>query len=290
MKCREAEGQFVDYLGDHLSKELRRRMKTHLRGCKKCQAGLKRLKKEDRLPAAVQNTADPQPEAALSPVSSSPEPEAISSPEISPKVFSAFHYLPAVGVVTILFILGGMAYFLNPGSTEPKPAPSVEAPASSTPSPPEAVSTRPPDSVPEAAAPPSAPIVPGDAEAAPMIKRAGNGKPHDLLPKKTGNGKPHDLSKRSRGKAAPKGAPVKVLLISRDLREAVQEIQARAVQSEGKVLEKREEELTAKFTLLIPASQYEPFFQSLQQLGLAKMTSKKSPPAEGPVELELTIE
>jgi hypothetical protein len=293
MKCREAEGQFAGFLDNNLSKEFRRRMKIHLRGCKKCQGELNRLKKEKSPPVAAQDTPDLQPDHVLLPVPLlSPEAEGLPSPEVSPKVFSSFHYLPAVGAVTILIILGGMAYFLSQGSTEPKPVPPAEATSSSPALPPSspADSTQASNSPAEAMPPPSVSNVPGEAEAAPMIKRAGNGKPHDLLPKKSGNGKPHDLSMGARAKLVPKGPPVKLLLISRDLKEAVREVQSRAVQSEGKVLEKREGDLNARFTLLLPASEYEPFFQLLQQLGLAKVVSKQSPPAEGPVKLELTIE
>ncbi|HZR47812.1 MAG TPA: zf-HC2 domain-containing protein [Candidatus Manganitrophaceae bacterium] len=275
MKCREVKEQFADFLDDNLSEERRRRVKIHLKGCKKCQGEVNRLKKEENLPTVAQEKADQQSEPVLSSVSApSSGPDLLPPAGALPKVSSSFHYMPAVGVVTILFFLGGMAYFLSQGSTEPKAIPSIEAASPSSPPSPEVASNRPPDSGPEVTAPPSAPIVP---EAAPKIERAGNGRPHDLL-------------KGSRRKPALKGPPVRVLLISRDLKEAVQEIESRAVESEGKILKKREGELTALFTLSIPAPRYETFFQSLQQLGLAKVTSKKSPPAAGPVTLELTIE
>lgn len=289
MKCREAEGAIAAFLAEELAKEPRRRLKIHLRGCKACQGKLNRLKKEAPPPAVAHETGDRQPEAVLSPDDPvSPASDVLPAPE--PKTFSSFPYMSAIGMVTILFILGGMAYFLSQGSTEPKPVSPAEAtaPAPAPSSSPEAGPARPPDALTGAAAsPPASTPVPQEA---PVIKKAGNGKPHDLLPKKTGNGKPHDLSKGSRAKPISKGPAVKLLLISRDLKEAVREIQSRAAESEGKILQKREGELTARFTLLLPAGRYESFFESLQQLGLAKEVSKKGPPAEGPVKLELTIE
>lgn len=276
MKCREAEGQFPDFLSEKASKELRLRIKTHLKGCKKCQSRLNLLKKEEAVPTVADEETDLQNSPALLP-SLPPAQEshaAPAEPAVLQKSSSPLRLMPALSVAMTLLVIGGL-YFLTRGSAGTETNSLIDQ--------------KPllPDGPPAISAKTGAN---GEAEASPIPKKVGNGKPHDLLPKKAGNGKPRDLSKGAREKPAPKGPPLKLLLISRDLKEAIEEIQSRTAQSDGKVLEKKEGDLAAKFVLLIPASQYDAFFQSLQQLGLAKETSKHSPPAEGSLKLELTIE
>lgn len=48
--------------------------------------------------------------------------------------------------------------------------------------------------------------------------------------------------------------------------------------------------MEARVVLLIPAEHYERFSRSLQSLGLVKEISKKPPPAEGSLKVEVTIE
>ncbi len=296
MKCREAEGQFVNFLEEKLSAEVRDRIKIHLKGCQQCQGRLDCLKKKEAVPLLIRETAEPQKERQA--VSRLPLPEPGAVPAESPdfqKSPSPLRFMAVFTVVSTLFVVGGL-YFFTQGSTgtetnsliDQKP---IESANGSAPSSSKAGSTDETNSAPAAPPPPTASKVPAETERAPIIKKAGNGKPHDLLPKKAGNGKPHDLSRGTREKPAPNNAePAKLLLISRDLKEAIQEIERQAAQSEGTVLEKRGGELSAKFLLLIPASRYDSFFQSLQQLGLTKETSKRNLPVEGSVKLEVTIE
>jgi hypothetical protein len=297
MKCHEAEGQFTDFLGEKVPKELRRRIKTHLKGCKKCQGRLNLLRKGGE-PVAVAQERDVLQKNPPAPLPPLPSPESDAGPAEPPlfqKGPSSLRFMPAISIVIVLSIAGAL-YFLSKGSdgkemtslVDQKP---IRLAGESPPpvSPPEERPAPEANAIAELQTPPvSNPT--GEAETAPSIKKAGNGKPHHLLPKKAGNGKPSDLSKEAREKVKPSEPPVKLLLISRDLKEATEAIQLQAVQSDGKILEKNEGDLASKFVLLLPASQYEPFFQSLQELGLAKKTSKKALPAEGSLKLEVTIE
>ncbi len=275
MKCREAEGQFADFLSEKAPKELRRRIKVHLKSCKKCQDRLNRLKKKETVPA-VQEAGDLQKASALSSaLSAAPESHAApAEPAPFSKHPSSLRLMPALTAAMAVLIVGGL-YFFTQGATDAGnslidqtpllsdgrfPSPSIEVGSNQN-------ST-----------------FTAETPAVPSVA-AERGAEAPLIPKKVGNGKPHDLSKE-----APKGPPVKVLLISRDLKEATKEILLRTTQSDGKVLDKKEGDLAAKFVLLIPAPQYDAFFGSLQQLGLAKETFKESPPAEGSLKLELTVE
>jgi hypothetical protein len=298
MKCHEAEGQFADFLGERGSKELRRRIKTHLKGCKKCQGRLNLLKKGEASAAVGQETDDLRKNPP-GPSPSFPMPEsdaAAAEPPLFQKGPSPLRFMPVISIAMVLLVAGGL-YLLSKGSdkkeitslVDQKPIQlAVESPPS-VPLPEEKSAAAEENSAAAAQAPPASNAA-GEAEAAPLIKKAGNGKPQDLLPKKAGNGKPADLSKRAREKLKPAEPPVKLLLISRDLKEATEAIQLQAAQSDGKILEKNEGDLASKFVLLIPASQYEPFFQSLQELGLAKKTSQKELPVAGSLRLEVTIE
>lgn len=277
MKCREAEGQFAEFLSEKAPKELRRRMKVHLKSCKRCQDRLNRLKKKEAVPAAIQAAGDSPEVPALSLTlsgtpGSHPAPD---DPAVLPKSSSPLRFMPVLSVSMTLLIVGGL-YFFTQGSAGTETNPFMDQkPLLSDISP--AISA-------EAGADPAT------LTAESSLKKVGNGKPHDLLLKEAGNGKPDDLSVGAREKAALKAPPLKVLLISRDLKEAIEEIRLQTSQSNGKILEKKEGDLAAKFVLLIPAQKYDAFFESLQQLGLAKETSPKNLPTEGSLKLELTIE
>lgn len=106
------------------------------------------------------------------------------------------------------------------------------------------------------------------------------------VPMKVHNETTQPLPKEAHRQAAlPEPTEIKLLLISRGIKEA-----ADVVASQGKVLSKKGGEMEAKVVLLIPAERYDLFSRSLQSLGPVKALSKKQPPAEGSLKVEVTIE
>jgi hypothetical protein len=251
------------------------------------------MKKERGLTAtAPRNEADPQKEPSPLPLPLSSLSESGAEPVESPvfqKTPANLRFMPAISAAMVLLIVGSV-YFFSQGSAGTEMTSLVDQKPVQL-----AGGSAPEESVHETNKSPSVQIpLPSSArssdETAPLVKKEENGKPHDLLPKKVGNGKSPGLSKGGPQKRKSTGPPVKLLLISRDLKEAVGAIQLQAAQSDGKILEKKEGDSRAKFVFLIPAAHYEPFFLSLQELGLAKKTSKKELPSEDSFKVEVTIE
>ena len=109
MKCREAEGQLSGFLDENVSKELHRRIKTHLRGCKRCQSRLSLLKKErvpEERPQERNDLKKGQPSlpVALSPISES---DAVSfEPPVFQKSASSLRFMPALNLAMAVLVDG----------------------------------------------------------------------------------------------------------------------------------------------------------------------------------------
>src|SRR5579884_3256637 len=111
MKCREIEGHLSAYLAEEISPDLRRSVKGHLKGCKKCRARLDALKLKQPAPEQKERVANQTAERP-SPPEERPQdqekPRAASTEEVT---FTDW-YRP-VGVAVIIALIGGAIYFYN---------------------------------------------------------------------------------------------------------------------------------------------------------------------------------
>lgn len=274
MKCREIEGHLPTYLNEELSGDLRRQIKAHLRGCKKCRARMEEMKAEttdpERKEAALEGTARPK-EKAASPSSKKGAPS------------SGWKY-PIEAAAVALLMIGGLYVYQRGGSDSKANLTVMEKEA--TPigetagfSPPAAEHDgKEPGPTPPVSEPPPPSAVP--APVPPPAKMA----------MKVHKATTQALSREARHQAAGKPMPMKLLLISRDSVEAAQTVASRAAASSGKVLSQKGGASGSKMVLLVPADRYEGFLQSLQPLGLVKDLSKRPPPFQGSLKVEMTIE
>lgn len=277
MKCREIEAHLSAYLAEETTPDLRRSIKPHLKGCKKCRARLAALKGGTGAPEKEKAPAPPT-EAALpskeSPVKEGPPPASTEA------TLSAGWRRPVKVMVMILFI-GGMIYFYQrEGSDLKADFSTLESPA---------------QPAAEAPSPPSAPVNEGIAEAggsppSPPAQTT-SAPPAAHLPMKVHKATTQSMSREARRQATlAQPSAIKLLLISRNVKEATATIAAQAKDARGKVLSRRGGEMEAKVILLIPAERYETFSQSLQSLGLVKDISKSQPPSGGALKIEVMIE
>lgn len=115
--------------------------------------------------------------------------------------------------------------------------------------------------------------------------------PPGRLPMKVHQAPTSRISNAARRQATHARLPIiKLLLVSRNIKEAADTVAAQAVESAGKVLRKKGDEMEGSVVLLIPAERYPTFSESLQSLGLIKSLSKRPPPAQGSLKVEVTIE
>lgn len=273
MKCRDFEGHLSAYIAEKTAPDLRRSIKGHLKACKKCRARLALLKiekngqsKEEESSGALEN-ATPLSKQTVSP----------SSPGNG---VSALWRRPLEMTVTVVLI-GGTFLLYQRGTSDLKtdiamvesPAPPVaEASAVSIPDQNDLREGK------ESQIPPSPPpqTVPVDPPAPPMkIHQATS----ERLPKEV-----------RRKTASSRSSEIKLLLISRNIQEAVDTLGAEVKEFQGKVLSKKGDEMETKMVLLIPAERYETFSKALQSVGLVKDISGKQPPSEGSLKIEVTIE
>lgn len=274
MKCSEMEEHLSAYLGEEIAPDLRRSIKGHLKGCKKCRARLEALKTEKGVQKKEKEIAVPPEEAASPPDEKPPSPP--STDEIRASVWRR-----PVKIAATLLLIGGTIYLYHRGTSDLKADFSVAENATSP--------------VAEALTSSSAPVEsdggePGKGTPAPPLQ-AEPADPPVPLPMKAHEVATQSLSKGARRQATASRPPaIKLLLISRDIKEAADTVAAQAMESQGKVLSKKRDEMEAKVVLLIPAGRYEVFSQSLQSLGLVKDISKKQPPTEGSLKIEVTIE
>lgn len=279
MKCREIEEHLSAYIAEETTPDLRRPIKSHLKGCKKCRARLAALKGGTDAPEKQKELA-PRPTEAALPSKESPVKEAGPPPASVEASLSAGWRRPVEVMVMILFI-GGMIYFYQrEGSDLKADFSTLESPAQTAaeaPTPPSA-------SVNEgiAAAGGSPPSPPAQTTSAP---------PAAHLPMKVHKATTQSMSREARRQATlAQPSATKLLLISRNVKEATARIAAQAKDARGKVLSRRGGEMEAKVVLLIPAERYGTFSQSLQSLGLVKEISKSQPPSGGPLKVEVMIE
>lgn len=268
MKCRDIEEHLSAYLAEEADPDLRRSIKVHLKGCKKCRARIAVLKAEKGNHKKAKKVTVASEEAL-------PLPQ--ESPPVSPSttgILSAVWRRPVEMTVTLVLI-GGTFLLYHRGTSDLKADFSVaenDAPSVAealTPSAP--AENRGDEQGPEASPPPPTQSAPVDPPAPRPMKI------HQVTTQ--------DVSKEARRQAALRPAGIKLLLISRNIKEA-----ADTVAAQGKVLSRKGDEMEAKVVLLIPAERYETFSQSLQSLGLVKDISKKQPPAEGSLKIEVMIE
>ncbi|WDT75034.1 MAG: zf-HC2 domain-containing protein [Candidatus Manganitrophus sp.] len=269
MKCREIEEDLSAYLAEEADPALCRSIKAHLKGCKKCRSRIAALKEKGGPKKAK--------EVAISSekIASPPQERSSGFPSTS-GMLSALWHRPVEITVTIVLI-GGTLFLYQRGAsvkadfsmTENGAAPAAEAVALSAPA-----------ENHEGTQEKETPIFP------PPSSQTAPADPPAPLPMKVHNETAQPLSMEARRQAAlPQPSEIKLLLISRSIKEA-----ADAVASQGKVLSKKGDEMEARVVLLIPAERYERFSRSLQSLGLLKEISKKPPPAEGSLKVEVTIE
>ncbi|MCG3110778.1 MAG: zf-HC2 domain-containing protein [Candidatus Manganitrophus sp. SB1] len=271
MKCREIEEDLSAYLAEEADPALCRSIKAHLKGCKKCRSRIAALKAEKGGPKKAKEVAISS-EKMVSP----PQERSSGFPSTS-GMLSALWHRPVEITVTIVLI-GGTLFLYQRGAsdlkadfsmTENGAAPAAETVALSAPAENHGGTQ---EKETPTSPPPSSQTAPAD--------------PPAPMPMKVHNETAQPLSMEARRQAAlPQPSEVKLLLISRSIKEA-----ADAVASQGKVLSKKGDEMEAKVVLLIPAERYERFSRSLQSLGLLKEISKKPPPAEGSLKVEVTIE
>lgn len=272
MKCREIEGHLSAYLAEETAPDLRRSIKTHLRGCKKCRARLEILKAEKGVRQKEKQVAAPVAETI-------PPPK--ERPPLSPIKETLSGWRRPVEVSVMILLIGGAFYFYQREASELKANSTVE-------------NATPPAA--ETSAPPSAPVETGNAastEGPPPAPpaQAAPAPPAARLPMKIHKATTQSASKEARRQATlAQPTAIKLLLISRNIKEAAHTVAAQAVASRGKVLSKKGDEMEAKVVLLIPAERYETFSQSLQSLGLVKDVSKKQLPSEGSLKIEVVIE
>jgi anti-sigma factor RsiW len=270
VKCQEAEDHLDAYVSGELSPDLRREIKTHLKGCKKCRARLAEVRKKGAPaasgePAAVSETSSavPPPESPF------PDSPASSSPVGQKEFF---------GLMVILLIIGGAIYLYSQSSDSPPP-PDEKPAEMAAPAPEESAlpneEAAPPASVPPTSVPPAGPSA--NVPPAPM-----------KLHKET----THALSKEAQRQArlAAAAPTVKIVVVSRDQNEAADLVEARAVESEGRLLKKKRGEMETRLTLLLPANRYDSFFESRQALGPAREVSKKKKVSKGSLKVEVAIE
>ncbi len=275
MKCREIEGNFPAYLAEEAAPELRRSIKAHLKGCKKCRARIAALKLERGGPKKEEAVV-----LAPEEVTPSLEEASATSPAAS-GILTALWRRPVEMTVTIVLI-GGTLFLYHRGAsdfkadfsiTDTAAAPIAEAVIASAPA--ENHGGEPGRGAPT---PPTPPPQTSPAEPTPLPTKA-----HQVTTQ--------SLPKEARRKTTLSRPPeIKLLLISRDLQEAVDTVAAETIASQGKVLSKKGDEMETKMVLLVPAERYGTFSNSLQSVGLVKDVSKREPPSAGSVKIEVTIE
>lgn len=271
MKCREIEEDLSAYLAEEADPALYRSIKAHLKGCKKCRSRIAALKAEKEGPKKAKGVA-----ISSEKIASPPQERSSGFPSTS-GMLSALWHRPVEITVTIVLI-GGTLFLYQRGAsdlkadfsmTENGAAPAAEAVALSAPAENHGGTQEKETPI---SPPPSSQTAPVD--------------PPAPMPMKVHNETAQPLSKEARRQAAlPQPSEIKLLLISRSIKEA-----ADVVASQGKVLSKKGDEMEARVVLLIPAERYERFSRSLQSLGLVKEISKKPPPEEGYLKVEVTIE
>jgi hypothetical protein len=272
MKCREIEEDLSAYLAEEADPALCRSIKAHLKGCKKCRSRMAALKAEKEGPKKAKEVA-----ISSEKIASPPQERSSGSPSTS-GMLSALWHRPVEITVTMVLI-GGTLFLYQRGAsdlkadflmTENGAAPAAEAVVLSVPAENHGGTQEKETPI---SPPPSLQTAPAD--------------PPAPMPMKVHNETTQPLSIEARRQAALPQPPeeIKLLLISRSIKEA-----ADAVASQGKVLSKKGDEMEARVVLLIPAERYERFSRSLQSLGLVKEISKKPPPAEGSLKVEVTIE
>jgi hypothetical protein len=270
MKCREIEEDLSVYLAEEADPALCRSIKAHLKGCKKCRGRIAALKAEKGGPKKAKEVA-----ISSEKIASPPQERSFGFPSTSGMLSTLWHR-PVEITVTIVLI-GGTLFLYQRGASDLKADFSMTengaAPAAET------VALSAPAENHGGTQEKETPISPPPSQTAPAD-------PPAPMPMKVHNETAQPLSKEVRRQAAlPQPSEVKLLLISRSIKEA-----ADAVASQGKVLSKKGDEMEAKVVLLIPAERYELFSRSLQSLGLVKEISKKPPPAEGSLKVEVMIE
>jgi hypothetical protein len=267
MKCRDIEGDLSAYVAEEAPSDLRRSIKAHLKGCKRCRARVEGLKAEKGGQKKVKEVVEAPSEETMPPQRGT----ASSSPSII-GILSALWRRPVEMTVTVVLICG--TFFLyQRGASDLKSdfsvAENVAPPVA------EALTAFAENHGSEQDAPIPPPLPPQTAPVAPPS-----------LPMKVHQVTTQSLSKEAQRQVIPSSTPaIKLLLISRNIKEA-----ADTVASQGKVLSKHGDEMEAKVVLLIPAERYETLSESLQSLGLVKDLSEKPPPTEGSLKVEVTIE
>lgn len=268
MKCQEAEGHLDAYGSGGLSPALRREIKAHLKGCAKCRARLGAMKEASPPSAGAEAPSEGD---EIFPATSPPEqpPPAVSAPSASPVGRKEF-----VGLVVIMAVIGAGIYLYNQSSVDSKPLSSANeaAPGAVQPSPETGGSSGAPPGV----VPPASPGAPSNA---PLPMK---------LHRETTQALSNEAQRRARLATAP--TQVKIVIVSRDPNEAADLVEARAVESEGRLLKRKKGGMETRLILLLPARRYDAFFQSLQALGPAKELSKKKPVLEDPLKIEVTVE
>ncbi|MBI3805552.1 MAG: zf-HC2 domain-containing protein [Nitrospirae bacterium] len=273
MRCRELKEHLPAYLREEVPPDLRQRIKSHLRGCKKCKAGMEEMKADTVAPMGKkERTAFPRLEVSTASAEES------ASPSTEKEGFSSGLKYPIPVAAMALLVIGGVYFYqrggsdlkADPSAMEKEAAPVVET--AGTPSPSETAGKG-PSQTPASAAPV---VLVTEAPPTPPVK----------VQKAESRSLPHAEGRSTVGKIME----MKLLLISRDVTAVAERVESHAAAASGKVLKKNQNEMEMRLVLLVPAERYEGFLESLQSLGLVKELSKKPPPPHGPVRVAVTIQ
>lgn len=265
MKCHDIQGHLSAYVAEEAAPDLRRSVKAHLKGCKKCRARIAPLKVE----RAVQKK---QTETSVPPQNGAPLPQKPpSTPVPIGGIISSVWGRPVEMTVTIVLI-AGIFFLYRRGTSDPKADVAIV----------------------ESTTTPAAEALTLSASAENHGGEQGKEVQIPPLPPQTAPAGPpasppmkvHNVTTQ-RSSQPP---AVKLLLISRNIQEAADTVAAGVVESQGKVLSKKGDEMETKMLLLLPAERYETFSNSLRSVGLVKDLSKREPPFMGSLKIEVTIE
>lgn len=270
MNCKETEGRLTAFECGELSPDLHRAVKKHLKGCAKCRGRLVEFQRKELSEKNGEALPDPAPINVPEGPSSDSDLSPFLPSSTSPRGRKEF-----VGLVAIFLAVGAGIYIYGQFPSDSKSAFFDE----------KAV---------EIVTPPVAAVVPSSGIGAPPpASPSSGGAPNaPIMPMKVHKETTQALSKEARRRAHSASGPaqVKIVLISRDQTEAADLVEARAVESEGRLLRKKKGATETRMVVLIPARRYDGFFKSLQTLGPTQEVIKKKPTSEGSVTIEVTVE